>query len=321
MARPQRRSRGRCYLSLAAPSIVSGLLPLPIWILRGLCSSGFWIQTSSTPFVNDALTCSPSMPSGSVSVRLNEPNWRSRRKKPRSFCSCSALRSPEMTGEPSFSSMFTSLSVRPGRSARSRKWSSCSTRSIAGVQRCATWLRSKSVLKSRSKSAASGSGRMRRAISMTSWDEKNLTWAQCRYLSPYLSTFLAGSEEVPGIESRLDLHVERARMAAFEPADAVLAGDRPSQLLGHGEDVLRCALGEVRIFRCDEEGGVQVAVAGVAPGAGREAVRVADLGQARERVCEPLDRHRHVLAELAAAKRRDRAVHGVAPAPQGRWIW
>jgi hypothetical protein len=54
-------------------------LVAPIGIRRGLRSSGFGIQTSSTPFVNDALICSPSMPSGSVRVRLNEPNWRSSR--------------------------------------------------------------------------------------------------------------------------------------------------------------------------------------------------------------------------------------------------
>src|SRR4051812_15299765 len=106
--------------------------------------------------------------------------------------------------------MFTSLSERPGRSARSRKWSSCSTRSIAGVQRCATCWRSKRVLKSRSKSAASGSGRMRRAIGMTSYDEGNLTCAQFRYLSLWLSTSAnpreacAGGRQAP-LDDRLIL--------------------------------------------------------------------------------------------------------------------
>src|SRR3954447_19801429 len=226
-----------------------------------------------------------------------------------------------MTSEPSFSSMFTSLSVRPGRSARSRKWSSCSTRSIGGVQRCATWLRSKSVLKSRSKSAASGSGRMRRAMSMTSYDEGNLTGSQCRYLSLCLSILLARVDQALRVEDRLDPHVERARMATFEPADAVLARDGPTQLQGHREDLLRGALGEMRLVGCDQEGGVDVAVAGVAPGARLESVRLTDLGQSRKRIREPLHRHRHILAELPAAKRRDRPVHRVAPAPERGRIW
>src|SRR4051794_40845754 len=165
-----------------------------------------------------------------------------------------------MTSEPSFSSMFTSPSVRPGRSARSRKWSSCSTRSIAGVQRCATWLRSKRVLKSRSKSAASGSGRMRRAIFMTSYDEGNLTCRQCRYLSPCLST-LANADEAgidthgtkiePRAEPVSDL-ADRVQMAArvgsvvARPPGDELVEPLPVQLLHDKAAARRHELGKVR---------------------------------------------------------------------------
>src|SRR4051794_16921227 len=221
-----------------------------------------------------------------------------------------------MTSEPSFSSMFTSPSVRPGRSARSMKWSSCSTRSIAGVQRWATWLRSKRVLKSRSKSAASGSGRIRRAIVMTSCDEENLTCAQCRYLSRYLSTSRARVEQALRVERGLDPGIERTRVAALEAADPVLAAHGPAQLDGHGEHVLRGPLGHMSLLGRDQERRVDVAVAGVAPGARLEAVRLAYLWQALQRLREPLDRHGHVLAELAAAQRGHGTVDGVAPAPQ-----
>src|SRR4051812_29515178 len=84
--------------------------------------------------------------------------------------------------------MLTSSSPRPGRSARSRKWSSCSTRSMAGTHRWVAWFRSKRVLKSRSKSAVSGSGRIRRAMVLTSRYEEIVTARQSRYLSGLLST-------------------------------------------------------------------------------------------------------------------------------------
>ena len=59
--------------------MVFGALPTPIEILRGLRSSGFGMETSSTPRSKLAVTASASMPSGSVSERLKEPNARSTR--------------------------------------------------------------------------------------------------------------------------------------------------------------------------------------------------------------------------------------------------
>ena len=88
---------------------------------RGLRSSGLGMLTSSTPLSKFALIASAFTPSGSVSERLKRPNDRSRRYQPFSLRSVSALRSPEMVRTLSWTSIDTSSSPRPGRSALSKK--------------------------------------------------------------------------------------------------------------------------------------------------------------------------------------------------------
>src|SRR5215211_4349058 len=106
------------YFSCALPSRAG--LPSPVALIatrRGLRSSGFGMWTSSTPRSNSALIASASTPSGRVSERLKLPNERSIRYQPCSRLSCSVFRSPEIVRVPSWTSIETSSSDRPGRSA------------------------------------------------------------------------------------------------------------------------------------------------------------------------------------------------------------
>src|SRR4051812_1642837 len=126
-----------------------------------------------------------------------------------------------------------------------------------------------------------------------------------------LRQLLAGVEQAPRVEQPLDPLVERdrggwplvAEVAVLDLADAVLAGDRPAELVGAGEELVgggdragaRGGVGAV-----EQEARVQVAVAGVAPGAGIEAVLGRDGERELDRLAEPLDRDADVFADLAA---------------------
>ena len=76
------------------------------------------------------------------------------------------------------------------------------------------------------------------------------------------------------------------------------------------------ALQRLRVAGRDQEGGVQVAVTGVAPAAGLEAVAPADLDDRRDRLPQTLERNDDVLADLAPAPRADGERDAVAPAPE-----
>ena len=94
-----------------------------IVILRGLRCSGFGTRTSSTPFSNSALTASGSIPLGSVSEREKH-----RRPLQAVEALLASPRAPPCARRTtvrrlSSSSIVTSDSVMPGRSARSTKWS------------------------------------------------------------------------------------------------------------------------------------------------------------------------------------------------------
>src|SRR5688500_18394017 len=93
--------------------------------------------------------------------------------------------------------------------------------------------------------------------------------------------FLARVEESLGVECSLDLGVERQRarrplpreLAAFHPADAVLAGDRATQARSQSEHFLSraaCARQLDFVPWIDEERGVEIAVTRVPPAARRQ---------------------------------------------------
>jgi hypothetical protein len=107
--------------------------------------------------------------------------------------------------------------------------------------------------------------------------------------------------------------------AVLEHADAVLAADRAAERDGHREELagrrLR-ALGLAGVARVEQERRVQVAVAGVAPGAGLEPVALADGHGLGDRLGEPVERDGDVLGELAAPPGADRVRHARAPLPQ-----
>src|SRR3954452_6714104 len=178
--------------------------------------------------------------------------------------------------------MFTSASLMPGRSARSVKWSSCSTRSIAGTQRRAASLRSKSWLKSRSKSVVNGSGFIRRAMEATSLYVWKLTAGEGRYLSVALSSLtlldcramaLPPAEEgagalVTGASSGIgEAMARRLAERGYRVGLVARSEDKLRELadeLGGGAEVLACDLADAgardRLAEAIERRGLTVEV-------------------------------------------------------------
>ena len=93
---------------------------------------------------------------------------------------------------------------------------------------------------------------------------------------------------------------------------AALGGGPGQQLVGGGAGA-RHGRG---VGAVDEEGRVEVAVAGVAPRGGGQVVARAERARLADEVGQALDRDGDVLAELAAVLGRDRGRDAVAPAPQ-----
>src|SRR3954469_9534277 len=110
-----------------------------------------------------------------------------------------------------------------------------------------------------------------------------------------------------------------AQRAALEHAQPVLAGHRAAQPPREREQLARRLAGPVELAAVagvDQEGRVQVPVAGVPPAQRLQAVPGADGQRLADRLGEALDGHDDVLADLPAALRADRERDAVAPAPQ-----
>src|SRR5207248_354871 len=113
-------------------------------------------------------------------------------------------------------------------------------------------------------------------------------------------------------------------LTAFHPAGAVLAGDRSADLHGEREQLLGRVLrpGQLCcVVGVDHERRMEVAVSGVPPAAGRQPVPRADLERPLDGLGESVQRDDDVLADLAAALRRHRDRHALAPAPERGYLY
>src|SRR4029079_18258315 len=109
--------------------------------------------------------------------------------------------------------------------------------------------------------------------------------------------------------------------AAADEPQAVLARDRPAEPKRHREQVVGRPRGASELFgivRGQQERGVQIPVADVAPAAGGKPSPAPDAECLLHRFLDPVERHGDVLAELRAQLCRDREGDAVAPAPEVR---
>src|SRR5262245_59524952 len=151
------------------------------------------------------------------------------------------------------------------------------------------------------------------------------TWSHSAAPSSEPRELLAGVEQPFRVERPLDLLVQLERprrpltreLSALDPTDAVLARDRAAEPHGEPEELLG------RLFRPrelvvgrDEEGRVQVAVAGMPPAAGGQIVAAADRDGLVDRLGEPVEGNDDVLAHLAAMQRGHGDRDPVAPTPE-----
>ena len=157
-------------------------------------------------------------------------------------------------------------------------------------------------------------------------EQPELALAQCpERLRIY--RFLPGFKQVLRVERLLHPQVQvvagRAELvlelAALQPADAVLAGDRAAEPQRELEQLVTRVVGAlllVEVLRREEERGVDVAVAGVTERQCRHVVARADLERLARDVAQPVERDGDVLAVGAAALREDRERRAAAPAPE-----
>lgn len=84
------------------------------------------------------------------------------------------------------------------------------------------------------------------------------------------------------------------KLAALDAPEAVLAGDCASELAGDSEQVARCRLGALQrsgVIGRNQERAVEVAIPGVSPAAGAQAMPASDLSGRLHRLAQPVDRH------------------------------
>ena len=138
---------------------------------------------------------------------------------------------------------------------------------------------------------------------------------------------LAGVQQVLRVEGLLHPQVQVVagrselvlELAALQPADAVLAGDRAAEAQRELEQLVARVVGAlflVEVLRREEERRVDVAVAGVTERERGDVVPLADLERLARDVAQPVERDCDVLAVRAAALREDRERRAAAPPPQ-----
>ena len=146
------------------------------------------------------------------------------------------------------------------------------------------------------------------------------------------SELLAGVQQPLGVERGLDRPVQRDRRRAplaLEPAsldepEPVLAGDAAAEPHREVEQLLRRSLGAAAlrlVARIDQERGVEVAVAGVAPAAGGKAVPLADRQRLLDRLGKAVERARRCPrspCRRARPERRARPRRASATVPRSR---
>src|SRR5207253_6925298 len=123
---------------------------------------------------------------------------------------------------------------------------------------------------------------------------------------------LAGIEEVLWIERVLDRGVQLRALRpellrkphTLDRTDAVFPGDRSAEPQREREQLLRHARrpsDRIRIVPVEQVRRVEIAVARVPPGAGRQAEPSADGERLLDAFCEVIERNGDVLARLSAA--------------------